>query len=71
MLIKVRVFSRAKKNEIKEEGGIFKIRTTAPAVDNKANDAVIAMLADFFKVRKRAVFIKRGAKAREKVVEIV
>lgn len=71
MLIKVKVFPRAKKNEIKEEPGIFKVRTTAPAKDNKANSAVIAMLADFFKVKKSAVSIKRGEKSREKTVEIV
>jgi uncharacterized protein (TIGR00251 family) len=70
MIIEVKVFPRAKKNQIKEESGIYKIYTTAPAVDNKANSAVIKMLADFFSVRKNQVLIKKGGRAREKLVVI-
>lgn len=70
MIIKVKVFPRAKSNQIKAENGLYKIYTTAPAVDNKANAAVIEMLADFFKVKKSAVSIRQGEKSREKAVEI-
>ena len=70
MIINVRVFPRARKNLIKEENGVTKVYTSAPAVDNKANLAVQEMLAEFFRVRKSQVVIKRGDKSRNKVVEI-
>jgi uncharacterized protein len=70
MVINVKVFPRSRKNQIKEESGILKVYSTAPAVDNKANEAVIEMLADFFRVRKNQIEIKRGHKSRNKVIEI-
>ena len=69
-VINLRVIPNAKKNEVSEEGGIFKVRVKAPAVGGKANKAVIEVLADFFKVKKRDIRIVRGAKSREKVIEI-
>lgn len=71
MLISVRVIPKAKQNQIKKENGLFKIRTTAPAVDNKANAAVVEMLADFFQVRKTQVVIKKGETSRQKLIEII
>jgi uncharacterized protein (TIGR00251 family) len=71
MIIEVKVIPKAKKNLIKKENSIFKIHTTAPAVDNKANAAVIKMLADFFGVRKAQVMIKKGETSRQKLIEII
>lgn len=43
----------------------------APATEGKANEALIAFLADYFDVPKNSVAIKRGLASRTKVVEIV
>jgi uncharacterized protein (TIGR00251 family) len=69
-VINVRVISNANKNEVSEEEGKVKVRVAAPAVCGKANKAVIEVLAEFFKVKKRDIKIIRGEKSREKVIEI-
>ena len=46
------------------------VAVTAPAVDGRANDAVIAALADAFEVRPREIRIVGGMTARSKVVAI-
>jgi uncharacterized protein (TIGR00251 family) len=71
MIIKIKVFPRAKHNQIKPEKDILKIYTSAPAVDNKANEAVMEMLADFYKIKKRQLVIKKGERSRQKIIEII
>ena len=46
------------------------VRTTAPPVDGRANDAVVRLLAKRLKVGRRSVTIVRGRHSRRKVVEI-
>ncbi|TAL24520.1 MAG: DUF167 domain-containing protein [Nitrospirae bacterium] len=70
-LIKIKVIAGAKKKQIIESDGILKVYVNAPAVDEKANKAVIEILSEHFNVRKRAVKIIRGEKTREKVVEVI
>lgn len=70
MIVNIKVFPQAKKNQIKAENGIIKVYTTAPAVDDKANLAVLKMLAEYFGVKKSQIKIKRGHKSRNKVIEI-
>ncbi len=71
MIIKIRVMPRAKFNRIQElDGDALKIYTTAPAVDDKANIAVVEMLADYFKVKKSVVCIISGRQSRNKVIGI-
>jgi len=69
-LINVRVIPNAKKNNVSEEEGKLKVHVSAPAVDDKANKAVIKVLAEYFKIKKKDVRIIKGAKSREKVVEV-
>ena len=40
-------------------------------MDGKANDAVIAILADYFEVSKSKVKIVGGLKSRNKIIEIL
>ncbi len=68
--IHVRVIPNAGKNSIVQEKERLKIKVTAPAIEGKANKAVIDLLADHFKVRKTAINIVKGDKGRDKVVEI-
>jgi uncharacterized protein (TIGR00251 family) len=70
MKFNVKVIPNAKRNDVSMEGEKLKIRVTAPAVDNKANKAVIEVLSEFFKMKKRDIKIISGEKNREKVIEI-
>ena len=61
----------AKRTEVAGlHGEALKIRLAAPPVEGKANDALIAWLAEVFAVPSRRVRLLRGEKSREKVVEI-
>jgi len=53
-----------------EHGGALKIRIAAPAVENKANAAIVAFLAQVLRVPASSVTITRGAQGRRKTIEI-
>ncbi len=69
-VINIKVIPNAKKNEVYEEGELLKVRVQAPAMDGRANKAVVEVLAEFFGVKKSSVRIIRGERSREKVVEV-
>lgn len=72
MKISVRVKPNARKNDVKEiDENHYLVSVTAPPVDNKANEKVIELLAEYFGKPKRAITIVRGGTSREKVVEIL
>jgi len=72
MKISVRVKPNARKNEVKDlGGGKYSVSVTAPPVDGKANDRLVALLAEYFDKPKRVITILRGVNAREKIVEIL
>ena len=61
----------AKRSEVSGvHGDCLRVRVAAPAVEGKANVALIAHLAEAFGVPKRAVTIVRGETARRKTVRI-
>lgn len=66
----IKVIPNAKKNRIVEELSRLKVYVTAPAVDGKANKALIEALADHFGVKKRDVSIIFGEKSRDKIIGI-
>jgi uncharacterized protein (TIGR00251 family) len=67
----VRVQPRASKDEIAGAmGRAIKIRLRAPAVENRANEALIGFLAELLKTSKSAVRIQSGQHGRVKRVEI-
>lgn len=51
-------------------GDALKVRIAAPALDDKANTALLAWLADVLNLPRSALKIRSGATARRKVVEI-
>ena len=53
-----------------QHGERIKLKLAAPAVDGKANDALIAFLAAHYKVAKRDVRIVAGLRSRRKRVVI-
>jgi uncharacterized protein len=69
--LNVRVQPRASKDEIAGAlGGALKIRLCAPAIENRANEALVAFLSDLLKTPKSAVRIQSGVHGRNKRVEI-
>lgn len=51
-------------------GDALKVRIAAPAVDDKANTALLAWLATALKLPRGALQLKAGATSRRKVIEI-
>ncbi len=67
----VRVQPRASKDEIAGEmSGALKVRLRAPAVEDRANDALVEFLAQLLKTPKSAVRILSGDRSRTKRIEI-
>src|SRR5580658_3955157 len=67
----VRVQPRASKDEIAGViEGALRIRLQAPAVENRANEALVEFLAHLLKTPKSAVRILGGERSRMKRVEI-
>ena len=48
----------------------LKIALKAPAVDGKANEALIDFISDFFHLKKSSIFIMTGQTSRSKIVTI-
>jgi uncharacterized protein (TIGR00251 family) len=51
-------------------GNALKVKVHAPALDGRANAALLAFLAAEFSLPPRAVTLVRGAKSRHKVVRL-
>ena len=51
-------------------GDALKVRIAAPAVDNKANAALVEFLSEILNVPRSTVSIRQGASSRRKVVEV-
>jgi uncharacterized protein (TIGR00251 family) len=67
----VRVTPRASANAIGgERDSALLVRVTAPPVEGKANDAVVALLAKALGVPRGAVRLERGGAARTKRVSV-
>ena len=57
-------------NIVGEHGGALKIRIAAPAVENKANAAIVEFIARTLDVPASSVSIKRGAQGRRTTLEL-
>ncbi|MBQ3695503.1 MAG: YggU family protein [Alphaproteobacteria bacterium] len=70
--LQIRVQPNAKRSEWAGvwNGTHYKIALHAPAVDGKANEALIDFLSDYLKVPKRFVVIVSGQTNRCKTIEI-
>jgi hypothetical protein len=68
----VRVQAGARKNEISEilEDGTIKIRLTAPAVEGKANHALIEYISNLLKVNSSAIEIVAGLRSKDKLITV-
>src|SRR6266849_904806 len=71
VIFAVRVQPRASKDEIAGEmDGALKVRLRAPAVEDRANEALIDFLAEVLKTSRSAVSILSGERSRVKRIEI-
>jgi len=68
MIIKIRVVTGAKKERILRAGDKYKVYVSAPPEKGKANQKVIELIADFFKIKKNQVKIVKGLKSKDKTV---
>ncbi len=70
-IIRVRVLPRTSKNQIVGiDGGVFKVKLTAPPVEGKANKALVQFLAKKLGLPKRDIEIVSGEHSREKSIRI-
>lgn len=70
MKLDIKVVPQAKRNMIKTEQGTMKVYLTAPAVEGKANKALIDFLSEHYQVRKSQIEIIKGLKSRDKTIII-
>ena len=71
VIFSVRVQPRASKDEIAGEmDGALKVRLRAPAVEDRANEALVEYLAQLLKRPRSAVRILSGERSRTKRIEI-
>ena len=70
MRIDIKVIPNAKRNLVKEENGLFKVYLTAPAVEGKANKALVEVLAEYFGVKRHQIGIIKGLQSRGKTINI-
>ncbi|MBI3777521.1 MAG: YggU family protein [Gammaproteobacteria bacterium] len=71
LILQVRVQPRASRDAIAGVmGDCLKIRLTAPPVEGKANNHLIAYLAELFGVPKNHVILERGDSSKQKRLRI-
>jgi hypothetical protein len=69
--IRVHVQPGARRTEVAGlHGESVKVRVAAPALEDRANEALVEFIADRFGVPRRDVTLLAGAKSREKRLEI-
>ena len=71
MRLQIKVIPGARKQLLKEEDGVFKVYLTAPAIEGRANEALVDFLADHFGVKRSGIEIVKGLKSRHKIVSIL
>jgi uncharacterized protein len=71
IVLKIRVEPRSSKKGISGTiGDALKVRVHSPPVGGAANEELIEILSEKFKIKKSAIKIIRGHTARDKLIEI-
>lgn len=71
MKIRVRVMPNSGREGVEREGEEYVVRVKAPPREGKANEAVIRIIAGYFRVPMASVRMVSGLTSRHKIVEIV
>ena len=70
-ILRVHVVPDAKIDSIiGEHGGAIKIKLRAPAVEGKANAALIRFLAEQLGLPRQSIALERGHRSRDKLIRI-
>jgi uncharacterized protein (TIGR00251 family) len=70
--LKLRIVPNAKRSALAGiHGDAIKLKIAAPAIEGKANEALIEFLAETLGVVQRDVTLLSGAKSRDKFIEII
>jgi len=68
--ITVKAHAGARKEQVSEEDGIYKVSVNVAPENGKANKRICELIAEHFGVRKSAVHVVQGETSRQKVLEI-
>lgn len=69
--MRLRVVPNAKRSEVVGvHGDAIKVKVQAPAMDGKANEALLEFLAETMGVPRRAVQLVAGEKSRDKTISV-
>ena len=69
--LELKIIPNAPRNEIVGWlGPALKVKVHAPALEGRANDELLAFLAEHLGVPRRSVTLLRGDKSRQKVVRV-
>ena len=69
--LKLRIVPNAKRDEVVGEyGDAVKIKVAAPAVEGKANEALLEFVAEKLRVHRRGITLISGEKSRDKLIKI-
>jgi uncharacterized protein (TIGR00251 family) len=69
--LRLRVVPNAKRSEVVgEHGEAIKVKVQAPAMDGKANEALLEFIAEKLGVPRRAMCLIAGEKSRDKTIAI-
>ncbi|MDO8435686.1 MAG: DUF167 domain-containing protein [bacterium] len=72
MFVSVKVKAGAKKDRVEQLGAnSFFVYTKAPPHDGKANASVAKLIAETLGIPRSCIVLRRGAKAKEKLFEVV
>ena len=68
-LLKLRIVPNARRNEVVgEHGDALKLKVAAPAVEGKANEALLEYVAELLNVPRRSLALSAGEKSRDKSI---
>ena len=71
LILRIHVQPGARRTEVAGlHGDALKVRIAAPALEDRANEALIGFIAQRLGVARRAVSIAAGARSRDKRVEV-
>lgn len=71
MQIAVQAHTKSKNLKIENRDYVLHVYVREPALEGKANQAIIKELAKFFKTKKNKIILIKGLKAKNKIFEIV
>lgn len=72
MILKVRVLPNSKNNEIVSRiGSVLRVCVTTSKVDSDETNALVKkIIAEFFNVKEKDVYLRKGQRGKEKTLEI-